>query len=127
SRDHVGRREFLKTASAAGLGVMMTNLPETVRATAAASERVVVAVVGLNGRGLVHAQNFMRLKNAEVAYLCDVDSAVLGKAVRQTSELQQRAPTAIGDFRRALDDPQVDAISIATPDHWHAPMAILAM
>jgi predicted dehydrogenase len=86
---------------------------------------VVVAVIGLNGRGMVHAQNFSRLANSEVAYLCDVDSTVLGKA--KSAPRQARAPKAIEDFRRALDDKSVDAVSIATPDHWHAPMAILAL
>jgi hypothetical protein len=86
-----------------------------------------MAVIGLNGRGMVHAQNFARLKNSEVAYLCDVDSTVLAKAMQQSNGEQGRQPKAIDDFRRALDDKSVDAISIAAPDHWHAPMAILAM
>jgi predicted dehydrogenase len=127
----VDRRDFLKSASATGLGVMMAGaLPSSVRTGGrSANDKIVMAVIGLNGRGQVHAQNFSRLKNTEVAYLCDVDSAVLSKAVSEASKggEQRRAPKAIDDFRRALDDKSVDAISIATPDHWHAPMAILAM
>jgi predicted dehydrogenase len=84
-------------------------------------------VVGLNGRGMVHAQNFSRLQNSEVAYLCDVDSNVLAKASKSMMSAQARTPKAIGDFRRALDDKRVDVVSIATPDHWHTPMAILAL
>jgi predicted dehydrogenase len=128
--DHssVDRREFLKTASATGLGLMMTNvLPSpAIHAGASANERIVVAVFGLNGRGMVHAQNFSTLQNSEVAYLCDVDSNVLAKAAKGTPS-KARAPKTIDDFRRALDDKSVDVVSIATPDHWHAPMAILAM
>jgi len=124
----VDRRDFLKTASATGLGLMMTNrLPSpAVLTSASANEKVVVAVFGLNGRGMVHAQNFSTLENSEVAYLCDVDSNVLAKAARGMPG-QAKAPETIGDFRRALDDKRVDAVAIATPDHWHAPMAILAM
>jgi hypothetical protein len=87
---------------------------------------VSVAVFGLNGRGMVHAENFSHLKNSSVAYLVDVDSTVLAKAAHQM-KTGDRPPKAIGDFRRALEDPTVDAVSIATPDHWHTPMAILAM
>ena len=96
------------------------------RASRSANDKVVVAVIGLNGRGQVHAQTFARLPNSEVGYLCDVDSAVLSKAQSAMTK-QARAAKAVGDFRRALDDKDVDAVSIATPDHWHAPMAILAL
>lgn len=125
----ITRRDFLERTGAVGLGVALGGvLPAgapRARPSRSANEKVVVAVIGLNGRGVVHAQNFARLANSEVAYLCDVDSAVLGRAVREIR--QGRTPTAIEDFRRALDDRSVDAISIATPDHWHTPMAILAM
>jgi predicted dehydrogenase len=125
----VDRRDFLKRAGAAGLGIAMTNrLPTAaLRTSRSANEKIVVAVVGLNGRGMVHAQNFSRLKNSEVAYLCDVDSNVLAKASKSMMSAQARTPKAIDDFRRALDDKSVDVVSIATPDHWHTPMAILAL
>ena len=124
----IGRREFVRQAGALGLGVAVSNtLPTRAFYPArSANEKIVVAVVGLNGRGMVHAQNFSRLENAELAYLCDVDSTVLGKAARSLAS-HPRPPKAIGDFRRALDDKNVDVISIATPDHWHAPMAMLAL
>lgn len=125
----VDRRDFLKRAGVAGLGIAMTNrLPASaLRSSRSANEKVVVAVVGLNGRGMVHAQNFGRLQNSEVAYLCDVDSNVLAKASKSMMSAQARTPKPIDDFRRALDDKNVDVVSIATPDHWHAPMAILAL
>ena len=91
------------------------------------NERVVVAVMGLNGRGLVLARNFARSPNTEIAYLCDVDSSVLAKAQSELQHDVTKAPKAIGDFRRALDDKDVDALVIAAPDHWHAPAAILAL
>ena len=124
---NVDRRDFLKRAGVAGLGIAMTNrMPiRAARISRSPNEKVVVAVIGLNGRGQVHGQNFSRLANAEVGYLCDVDSAVLGKSMKAFTG--GKTPKAIGDFRRALDDKDVDAISIATPDHWHAPMAILAL
>ena len=90
-------------------------------------EKVVTAVMGLNGRGQVLARNFMRSKNTEVAYLCDVDANVLAKARGEMQQDAARAPKPIADFRRALDDKDVDAIAIAAPDHWHTPAAILAL
>lgn len=125
----VARRDFLKTAGVTGLGIAMTNrLPlGALRPRRSANEKIVVAVIGLNGRGQVHASNFSTLPNSEVAYLCDVDSTVLGKAASAMVPRQSRSAKAIADFRRALDDKDVDAVSIATPDHWHAPMAILAL
>ena len=126
----VSRRRFLERAGAAGLGAMLTDrlvaprpAPRATRRSA--SEKVGVAVFGLNGRGIVLAQHYARLANSEVTHLCDVDSAVLAKAAGALR--QDRAPKAIEDFRRALDDRDVDAVVIATPDHWHAPMAILAL
>ena len=125
----VDRRDFLKRAGVAGLGIAMTNrIPlGAPRASRSPNEKVLVAVIGLNGRGQVHAQNFSRLPNSEVAYLCDVDSTVLGKTSSGMMSGQARTPRAVEDFRRALDDKDVDAVSIAAPDHWHAPMAILAL
>ena len=128
TKNEVDRREFLKT-TAAGLG-MMALRPESARATMtrrSPSEKVVVAVIGVNGRGVVHAQNFAKLANSEVAYICDVDSNVIAKAVDAARKAQPSAPKVITDFRRALDDKSIGAISIATPDHWHAPMTILAL
>jgi predicted dehydrogenase len=125
----IDRREFLRVGSAAAVGLAFT---DRFRSPALLfgrlpSEKVVVAVMGLNGRGMVLARNLMRLKNTEVAYLCDVDANVLGKAQSGLQQDAAKSPKAIGDFRRALDDKDVDAIAIAAPDYWHTPAAILAL
>jgi len=125
------RRDFIKTASAAGLGIALgankSSGPLFILDKKSAGEKVRVAVIGVNGRGVVHAQNFAKLANSEVAYICDVDSKVIDRAVRAAGRSQAAAPMTIGDFRRALDDKSVDAISIAAPDHWHTPMTLLAI
>jgi predicted dehydrogenase len=125
----VDRREFLKAGTAAGLGLLAGahRTSPLYAFTGSPGETVVVAVIGVNGRGIVHAQNFSKLPNSQVAYICDVDANVVAKAVDAASGSQTKAPKVVGDFRRVLDDKDVDAISIATPDHWHAPMALLAM
>ena len=122
--DDIDRRDFVKQSTLAGLGVLASSRALT--RPWSPNETVRVAVIGVNGRGLVHAQNFSKLKNSEVAYICDVDANVIGKAIDATKS-QRTAARAERDFRRILDDKNVDAISIATPDHWHAPMTLLAL
>jgi predicted dehydrogenase len=125
----IDRRTFVREASVVGLGLAATNhFPSPALLFGGPpSERVRVAVVGLNGRGVVLARNAARIKNTELAYLCDVDSAVLAKTGSALQQDAAKPPKPIGDFRRALDDRDVDGIVIAAPDHWHAPMAILAL
>ena len=91
------------------------------------SDRLAVGVMGLNGRGIVLARSFARSPNVDVAHLCDVDSRVLAKSLASLATVQQKAAKEVIDFRRMLDDKDVDAIVIAAPDHWHTPAAILAM
>jgi predicted dehydrogenase len=119
------RRRFIKTVSSAAMGIVGARAPLFTRRSP--SEKVVVAVMGLNGRGTVLGKVFAKSSNAHVAYVCDVDSQVLAKAVLAIGESQSPIPKPLGDFRRALDDKSIDALVIAAPDHWHAPAAILAM
>ncbi|MFL5484471.1 MAG: Gfo/Idh/MocA family protein [Gemmatimonadaceae bacterium] len=128
-KDSLPRRDFLKTASVAGLGALaMSRAARPLLALDGwPSEKMVVAVMGLNGRGMVHARAFARGPNTTLAYLCDVDSTVLAKALAEISPLQSPAPKTVTDFRRILEDKSVDAIAMATPDHWHTPATILAL
>lgn len=119
------RRKFVKAVSAAGLG--LAGAPDLSAWIPSPNEKVAVAVMGVNSRGAVLARTFARAANAVVTHVCDVDSEVLAKAVAAVGDAQQTQPKGLGDFRRALDDKSVDALVIATPDHWHAPAAILAM
>src|SRR5437773_1989186 len=113
------RRRFVKTVSSAGLGIIL--------GPRSPAEKVVVCVMGLNGRGTVLAKTFAKTPNAQVAAVCDVDTKVLAKGVAAVAEAQGKPVKSLADFRRALDDKSIDALVIAAPDHWHAPAAILAM
>jgi len=77
-------------------------------------------------RGMVHVDNYLRIKDVDVVYVCDVDSRRLATAAERVTKGQKSKVTAVEDMRRILDDPSVDAISIAAPNFWHAPAAILA-
>ncbi len=89
------RRQFLKTASAAGFGFAAAPSPLFGLARSP-SDKVVVAVMGLNGRGTVLARGFARAAHAEVAYVCDVDSLVLAKGVSAVASAQSKAPKGLG-------------------------------
>src|SRR5438309_699684 len=119
------RRKFLKAASAAGFTLVAS--PGFPAWLSTRGDTVRVAVMGLNGRGTVLARTFARAAYAEVAYVCDVDSLVLAKGVSAVASAQSKAPKGLGDFRKALEDKDVDALVIAAPDHWHTPAALLAM
>ncbi|HEY3220402.1 MAG TPA: Gfo/Idh/MocA family oxidoreductase [Gemmatimonadales bacterium] len=119
------RRRFVKTVSSAAMGIVGARAP--LFAKGSPSEKVVVCVMGLNGRGTVLAKTFAKTPNAEVAAVCDVDSAVLAKAAAAVAQAQTPSPKPLADFRRALEDKGVDALVIAAPDHWHAPATILAL
>src|SRR5438093_3309425 len=124
SESDVTRRDFLKTAATtasatAFSGITFLTRPERVFG---ANDRVRVAVCGLRNRGKNHLDGFSRVPNVEVAALCDVDESVLNKRRGDV----RGSPRLFADVRRLLDDPSIDAISIATPNHWHALMAIWA-
>ena len=117
---HTSRRRFLKA------GIASACFPNIIRAEDAnPSGRLRVAVMGLN-RGRAHIQNFAKVPNVEIACVCDVDAVRLGQGADLVEKLTGKKPQAVADFRRILDDKNIDALSIATPNFWHAPATILA-
>ncbi|MGE0606068.1 MAG: Gfo/Idh/MocA family protein [Pirellulales bacterium] len=117
------RRQFLET-TAAGATVALAG--RALRAEDTPNNKIAVAIMGVNGRGAGLASGFAKLPGCEVAYVCDVDQHAVDKGVNLIEGLQSRKPEGVTDFRRILDDKSVDALLIATPDHWHAPATILA-
>jgi len=122
----MNRRDFIKNSglTIAGIGLSGLAMP-TVFAQGSPNKRVVMAVMGVNGRGNYMAQVFAKMPDCEIAYICDVDERAMAKTINDVSALQTRKPTAQKDFRKALEDKGVDALFIAAPDHWHAPAAII--
>ena len=97
----------------AGIGISALGRIPALYGQNAPGQRITVAVMGVNSRGDVLAQTFAQASGAEVAYVCDVDSRVVEKTMAWVANHQQRTPQGIGDFRRALDDDDVDALVIA--------------
>ena len=94
--------------------------------TTAASDQINIAIIGVGGRGRNMISDFRPIAGARISHLCDVDQASIEKAMAIIEKYNMPRPQIVGDFRRVLDDKSVNAVSIATPDHWHAPAAILA-
>jgi predicted dehydrogenase len=121
--DSYGRRNFLKAGVAGGVVPLIAG-----RAVSqdAASNRLRVGVMGLS-RGLAHIKAFLAVPNVEIAYVCDVDSRRNAEGARLVERNgQQKAAKQVTDFRNILDDKEVDVLSIAAPNFWHAPATILA-
>ena len=113
------RRHFISTASAAALTGHL-------RAESQPGQKLRVGVMGLS-RGKAHINNFAKLEGVEIAYVCDVDQERLAAGAKYTADRQNgNLPKAVTDFRRILDDKEVDILSIAAPNFWHAPATILA-
>ena len=121
-----GRRRFLKDTARAGLAAGLVAAPNVFSRPLKTDRRLRIAVVGVRGRGRNHAESFAAIPDVEVCVLCDPDLNVIPRAAADVEERQGKAPERVQDFREVLDDKTIDAISIATPDHWHAPATIWA-
>ena len=120
------RREFIKTGSIAGIGAGLTLLNFPVFGKNAPSNKLVLAVMGVNSRGNWLAQCAAKLPGAEIGYICDVEDGAIAKGLKAIATAQDRKPTVIKDIRQLLERKDFDALFVATPDHWHAPAAIMA-
>jgi predicted dehydrogenase len=96
------------------------------RGLASPNDTIRVAIVGLRGQGRSHIRNYSAMKNVEIVALCDVDDSVLNQRLKEVEELQKKRPAAYTDLRKLLEDKSIDAVSIATPNHWHTLQTIWA-
>jgi len=118
------RREFVKKSS---LGLMGLTLLPSLAGKVAASDRLRVAHIGVGGMGNNHIKWFAGLDEVEVVALCDVDELHLADSLKTLESLQPGSKVSgYKDFRRILDRKDIDAITCATPDHWHSQIASLA-
>ncbi|MCA9119149.1 MAG: Gfo/Idh/MocA family oxidoreductase [Planctomycetaceae bacterium] len=115
------RRAFLK-ATTLGVATATAVSAITTKRAVGANQKLRLALIGCGGRGSSVARDFAALPGVEFAYVCDPDSGRAADAVRKFSN----QPKPLGDFRIALDDKSIDAVIVATPDHWHTPASILA-
>ncbi len=119
------RRTFLGRASVGMGGALLASQLGSLRSSYAAHETVRTAVMGC-GRGAGVAGWFARVPQSEIAIVCDVDDARAAKLCDRLEKETGKRPEQIADFRRALERHDIDALIVATPDHWHAPATIAA-
>jgi predicted dehydrogenase len=124
------RRNFIKNttkgAAAVSLGAILPGFSAKSYANIiGANDRIRVASMGVNSRGLAVGSNFARQKNCEVIYCCEVDSRAADKFVATVEKIQNKRPVIHEDFRKALEDKNLDVLIVTAPDHWHAPAGIL--
>ena len=135
------RREFLKHTGASALcGAALVGWNGSGSSAAAAgsvpdehalptnrsaNETIVLGIMGLNGRGGALADSFLAQPNVRIGGLCDVDQRVLARTASSFSNKHGTAPATFVDLRKMLEDPAIDALVVAAPNHWHAPATIL--
>ena len=126
------RRNFLKTTAIGITGLAASCTAGTAAALAstkkvAPSDQVKVAVIGCKGMGFSNLRQHLQVPGVECVAMCDVDSNVLQERAAQVEEIQGKRPQTYGDYRKLLENKEIDSVIIGTPDHWHCLMMIEAM
>ena len=122
------RRDFLQSSLAAvSAGLLANPLASAATSDPASADLLKIGVIGCGGMGSNHLKLLSERRDVQVKWVCDVDQQRLATAVQNVQMGSGTAPQATGDLRQLLDDASLDAVFIATPDHWHAPAAIMAL
>jgi predicted dehydrogenase len=121
----ITRRTFLDGLAVTAASAAVSSTAKSYAQILGANDRLNFAILGLNGRGYAHLSALKsNAKDTHVSHVCDVDSTILAKFSGEAQKTLGYAPKADGDYRKILDAKDVDVITVALPDHWHAPMAI---
>ncbi len=121
----VTRRDFLQTSAALTTAASLASSAAV--AKAAAADVLNIALIGCGGMGSNHLNNLVARKDVRMKYVCDVDGNRLADSAKKAETAGHNGVQAVKDLRKVLDDKSIDAVWIATPDHWHCPAAILAV
>lgn len=121
------RRNFLKQAALGAAGFTVGMSARSYGSILGANDRVRFGVVGLNGRGQALMKAVRAVPNADITWLCDVDSRVLQEANGLAKEITGQPVKTEKDIRNLVEKDDLDAVAIAAPDHWHTPMTLMAV
>ncbi len=124
----ITRRDFLDTLATSAASLALSSTAKSYAQILGSNDRLTFAIIGLNGRAYAHLSSLRANRaNARVAAVCDVESNILAKFAGAAKQSLGYQPDSARDFRRVLERKDIDAVTIATPDHWHTPMAIDAL
>ncbi len=132
---YLSRRQFLENSMLAAATAAAANFAPTNAHAAAkepakrvsANDRIRVACIGVNGQGGAHISNLLQIPEVELVAICDVDPAAFGKQKKQFEKKKVRVPDYVQDIRKLLERKDIDVVTTATPNHWHALVGIWAM
>ena len=124
---YMDRRSFIRKSGAATAGTLMSGqlLGRPGRQNSP-NHTIRMAVIGIRSRGMDHCRALAQIPDVQIATLCDIDQRLLPRAVAEVEKLTGYRPATTTEYRKVLDDPEIDAVSIATPNHWHALQTIWA-
>lgn len=125
------RRNFIKKVAAGSSALAIGGVgygfsAESYSRIMGANDRIVMGIMGTNGRGKGMAANFALQNNTEVRYICDVEEKALQKGINAVEKAVGKTPKSEKDIRKMLERKDIDAVFLAPPDHWHTPAAIMA-
>lgn len=126
------RRDFIKnvaigTAAVSMGGALPSFSAKSYKNIIGSNDRIRLAAIGVNARGMALARGFAREKGCEISHVCDVDSRAITKCVKAVKEIAGNTPKEEKDIRKLLESKDFDGVIIATPEHWHAPGALMAL
>jgi predicted dehydrogenase len=129
---HLSRRQFLEdsmfaAAAAVAAGSSVSSFAAEEKQSQSPNEKLNIACIGVHGQGGAHLGEFTDRKDVNLVAICDVDAAVGNRKCAEIEKKTGRRPAYFQDLRKLLDDKSIDAVSTATPNHWHALVAIWAM
>ena len=116
------RRNFIRNGSVGLIGgsALFSISPKSYARILGANDTINVAVIGIRGRGGVHISNYAKMKNVRIKYIVDIDENQFKRRLDQVEHISGYRPKTEWDMRRVFDDKDIDAVSVATPNHWHA-------
>ncbi len=119
----INRRAFLQTAAA---GIAVTAFNRRIIARQQPSDQIVLGMIGVGNMGTGRLRQFLEHPDVRIAAICDVDKSHAERAVAEVEKVRGYKPKTFGDFRHVLEDREIDAVAVVTPDHWHAIPAVRA-
>ena len=125
--EHIDRRTFIKKSGVVTAGAIISRpIIEQAFKLKSPNDTIYVAVIGLRNRGKDHYRALVQIPNVKIATLCDIDQRLFPEAVAEVEKLTGYKPATETEYRKVLDDKNIDAVTIATPNHWHALQTIWA-